>query len=62
MDYTCPRNNFALESDVNISVNRHELYIHVGKLSVMNFEILKSEKCKVRPQEGWLYRTARDQR
>ena len=35
---------FALESDVNFSVYRHELCTHVGKLSVMNFEILKSEK------------------
>ena len=35
---------FALESDVNFSVSRHELCTHVGKLSVMDFEILKSEK------------------
>ena len=35
---------FALESDVNFSVYRHELCTHVGKLSVMDFEILKSEK------------------
>ena len=35
---------FALESDVNFSGYRHELCTHVGKLSVMDFEILKSEK------------------
>ena len=32
---------FALESDVNLSVYRHELCTHV---SIMDFEILKSEK------------------
>ena len=35
---------FALESDVNFSVYPHEFCTHVGKLSVMDFEILKSEK------------------
>ena len=35
---------FALESDVNFSIYRHELCTHVGKLSVMDFEILKIEK------------------
>ena len=35
---------FALQAHVNFSVNRHELSTHVGKLSVMNFEILKSGK------------------
>ena len=35
---------FALESDVKFSVYRHELCTHFGKLSVMNFEILKNEK------------------
>ena len=35
---------FALESHVNFSVYRHELCTHVGKLSIMDFEILKSEK------------------
>ncbi|KAF0139428.1 MAG: hypothetical protein FD143_3564, partial [Ignavibacteria bacterium] len=29
---------FALESDVNFSVYRHELSTHVGKLSIMDFE------------------------
>ena len=35
---------FALQTHVNFSVNRDELCTHVGKLSVMNFEILNSEK------------------
>ena len=35
---------FALQTHVNFSVNRHELCTHVGNLSVMNIEILKSEK------------------
>ena len=35
---------FALQADVNFSVNRHELSTHVGILSVMDFEILKSGK------------------
>ena len=34
----------SLESHVNPSVNCHQLTKHVGKLTVMNFEILKSEK------------------
>ena len=35
---------FALQAHVNYSVYRHKLSTHVGILSVMNFEILKSEK------------------
>ena len=35
---------FALQTRVNFSVNRPELCTHVGKLSVIHFEILKSEK------------------
>ena len=35
---------FALQTHVNFSVYRHELSTHVGNLSVMDFEILKSEK------------------
>ena len=35
---------FALETDVSFSVVRHELSIQVSKLSVMHFEILKSQK------------------
>ena len=34
---------FAFESDVNFSVDRHELGTHVTKLSVMRVEILKSQ-------------------
>ena len=35
---------FSLQAHVNFSVYRHELSTHVGILSVMNFEILKSGK------------------
>ena len=35
---------FALESDVNFSVYRDEFSTHVGKLGIMDFEILKSGK------------------
>ena len=34
---------FALETDVNFSVDRHDLGTHVSILSVMHFEILKSQ-------------------
>ena len=34
---------FALQTHVNFSVYHHELCTHVAKLSVMEFEILKSE-------------------
>ena len=33
---------FGLQTHVPFSVNRHELCTHVGKLSIMDFEILKS--------------------
>ena len=33
--------SFVLESDETFSVYRHELSTHFGKLSVMDFEILK---------------------
>ena len=36
--------NFALESDVHFLVYRDWLCKHVGKLSVIDFEIIKSEK------------------
>ena len=39
---------FALQTQVNFSVYRHELCTHVGKLSVMDFEIVKSEKLVLR--------------
>ena len=35
---------FALQTHVNFSVDRHQLRTHLGILSVMDFEILKSEK------------------
>ena len=35
---------FALQAHVNFSVYRYELCTHVGILSVVNFEILKSGK------------------
>ena len=35
---------FALQTHVKFSVYRHELCTHVSKLSVMDFEFLKSEK------------------
>ena len=35
---------FAQQAHVNFSVYRHELSTHVGRLSVVNFEILKSGK------------------
>ena len=35
---------FALQTHVKFSVYRHELCTHVSKLSVMDFEILNSEK------------------
>ena len=35
--------SLAVETDVNSSVDRHELGTHVTKLSVMRVEILKSQ-------------------
>ena len=35
---------FAVETDGNFYVDRHELGRHVSLLSVMHFEILKSQK------------------
>ena len=34
---------FTLESDVNFSLDRHELGTHVSKVSVLHFEILKRQ-------------------